>query len=256
MTSGKGFRLVHWLLRIVLAIFIVFVMPALATAAWWISADRPANWRSADWSSSGLLPQPDADRNAAIYILGARTGGLKGAFSLHTWIVLKREGSDTYDRYDKVGWGMPVRKNTRPADGYWYSNAPAVVYSLRGPEAGRLIPQVEAAIAAYPFSKAGNYRVWPGPNSNSFVAHVVHAVPELGARMPSNAVGRDFPSGLWNLEWLPRTKDLHGSVAGLLGFSAGLSGVELQFLGLVAGVDFREPGLLIPAFGRLNLWPS
>ncbi len=69
MTSGKGFRLVHWLLRIVLAIFIVFVMPALATAAWWISADRPAHWRSADWSSSGLLPQPDADRNAAIYIL-------------------------------------------------------------------------------------------------------------------------------------------------------------------------------------------
>lgn len=243
------------LLRLVVVIFVLFIMPALATAAWWMTTERPDNWRSADWSSSGLLPAVETDAPAAIYILGARTGGLKGAFSLHTWVVIKREGAASYDRYDKVGWGTPVRKNSRPADGRWYSNAPSIVYALRGPAAEALIPKVEAAIASYPFSKAGNYRVWPGPNSNSFVAHIVHAVPELGARMPSNAVGRDFPAGVWNVEWLSGTRDLRGSIAGLIGFSAGASGVELQFMGLVAGLDFRQPGLIVPAFGRIDLWP-
>ena len=242
------------ILRVLLAVFIVFILPALATAAWWMTVERPGNWRSADWSSSGLLPTPDGDTEAAVYVLGARTGGLKGAFSLHTWIVLKRAGAG-YDRYDKVGWGSPIRKNTRPADGFWYSNAPFVIQSLRGQAAEDLIPKVEQAITTYPFSQPGAYRVWPGPNSNSFVAYVIDAVPELGARLPSNAVGRDFPVGLWRLEWQKQSKDLRGSIAGLVGFSVGRSGVEVQFLGLVAGVDFIDPALLVPAFGRVGLWP-
>jgi hypothetical protein len=248
--------LLQFLLRLFLVVFFVFIVPALATAAWWGLSKRPADWRSADWSSSGILPKPSADDGAAIYVLGARTGGLKGAFSLHTWIVLKREGAATYNRYDKVGWGAPVRTNARAADGRWYSNTPSIVYSLRGPEAQRLIPKVEAAIAAYPYSKAGDYRIWPGPNSNSFVANVLHAVPELGARMPPNAVGRDFADGFWSVEWLPEQKDLRGTIAGLLGFSAGKSGIELQFLGLVAGLDFLDPAVLVPAFGRVGVWPA
>ena len=38
----------------------------------------------------------------------------------------------------------------------------------------------------------GDYRIWPGPNSNTFVATVLRAIPEVGATMPPNAVGRDF----------------------------------------------------------------
>jgi len=242
--------------RLFLAAFLVFVLPALATAAWWTVQERPSTWRKADWSSSGLLPAASTDSDAAIYVLGARTGGLKGAFSLHTWIVLKHEGGAAYDRYDKVGWGSPVRKNARPADGLWYSNMPSVVYSLRGPAAERLIPKLEAAITAYPYAQVGGYRVWPGPNSNSFVAHVLHSVPELGARMPPNAVGRDFGAGGWTLEWLPGERNLHASVAGLLGFSIGMSAVELQFLGLVAGLDFADPGLIVPALGHVAIWPT
>ena len=37
-----------------------------------------------------------------------------------------------------------------------------------------------------------DYRIWPGPNSNSFVAHVLREVPELGTTLPPNATGRDF----------------------------------------------------------------
>src|SRR5690606_2069039 len=110
-------------------------------------------------------------------------------------------------RWDKVGWGMPVRRNSRAADGRWYSNAPLVVHSVRGAEAERLLPHFEAAIEAYPFAHAGGYRIWPGPNSNSFVAHVLREVPEFGAVLPANAVGRDYRPGMLAFDITPDWSD-------------------------------------------------
>jgi hypothetical protein len=54
-----------------------------------------------------------------------------------------------------------------------------VVLTLRGETAASAIPRIQAAIAAYPFPSSGAYRAWPGPNSNSFVAHVASQVPEI-----------------------------------------------------------------------------
>lgn len=248
----KGFADVKIIRFALVFLLAVFIAPALANIAWWYVKDRPANWRQADWSSSGLLPPADADAEAAVYVLAARTGGLKGALSVHSWIVTKKAGASSYDRYDKVGWGAPIRKNSRPADGRWYSNEPFTVHALRGEAAEQLIPQVEAAIASYPYSHHGDYRVWPGPNSNSFVAHVVRAVPELGG-LPPNATGRDFWPGVVSAGWSPATGDLHASLFGLAGFSAGqTSGLELHFLGLVAGIDVLHPALKIPAWGRVD----
>ena len=178
--------------RTVAALLAVFLLPSMATAAWWAVSERPSSWRTADWSASGVLPAPLPDA-AAIHILAARTGGLKGAFAVHSWIVVKRPGQSGYDRYDKVGWGTPVRRNRYPADGRWYSNDPEIVASLEGAPAAQLIPAVESAVADYPYVRSGDYRIWPGPNSNSFVAHVLRAVPELGPccrRMQSAATSR------------------------------------------------------------------
>jgi hypothetical protein len=188
--------------------------------------------------------------------MAARTGGLKGAFAVHSWIVTKGKGARAYDRYDKVGWGSPIRKNAHAPDGRWYSNEPVIVRAVTGREAERLIPLVEKAIRAYPYSHAGDYHIWPGPNSNSFVAYVVRAVPELGAKMPPNAVGRDFAEGAVAVDWNPRSWDLHATLHGLFGFSVGwTSGIELHFMGLVAGLDVMRPAILVPAFGRIELWP-
>ena len=41
-------------------------------------------------------------------------------------------------------------------------------------------------------AQAGDYRIWPGPNSNSFTAAILRAVPELGVSLPANAIGRDY----------------------------------------------------------------
>lgn len=243
-------KLVRFLL---LFLLFVFIAPALANLGWWYAKERPTSWRQADWSSSDLLPKADADPEAAVYVLAARTGGMKGAFAVHSWIVTKKPGATSYDRYDKVGWGQPIRKNSRPADGRWYSNEPFTVRAVIGDEAARMIPKVEAAIASYPWSHQGDYRVWPGPNSNSFVAHVMRQTPELGDP-PPNATGRDFWPGVVSAGWSPATRDLHASLFGLAGFTFGAtSGIELHFMGLVAGIDIMRPALKIPAWGRIEL---
>lgn len=237
------------------AMFIVlFLLPAMATAAWWTVQDRPHSWRSADWSSSGVLPPASSVKGPAIYVLAARLGGLKGAFSVHSWIVIKHSDAASYDRYDKVGWGIPVRKNGWAADGRWYSNPPEIIAAVTGDEATGVIDRIEAAIANYPYSHRGDYQSWPGPNSNSFVAHVLRKVPELGTELPPNAIGRDFAPGPAAVRIDNDWKELHVTLGGLAGFAIGIrSGLEVHLLGLVAGVDFDEPALKIPAVGLVKL---
>ena len=240
--------------RMLLAILIVYLLPALASAGWWYVKERPGNWREADWSSSGVLPKAQDSPEAAIYVFSAATGGMKGAVASHSWIVTKAEGDETYNRYDKVGWGSPIRRNGYPADARWYSNTPHMVVQITGYAASALIPKVEAAIQSYPYATPGAYRIWPGPNSNTFVAHVLRSVPELGAVLPPDAVGRDYlPEGkLFQID--ADGRDLHATLYGLLGVSIGLrSGFEMHFMGLVAGIDVIRPGLKIPAIGRVGV---
>jgi hypothetical protein len=234
-----------------LLILVVFIAPALVHAALWLLKDHPKNWHTADWSSAGTLPSPRAEPEASIRVMAARTGGLKGAFSVHTWLVLKRRDAPGYDRYDVVGWGNPVRRNAFPPDGRWYSNPPVPIFELKGAEAERLLPKVEAAIRDYQWGKAGAYRIWPGPNSNTFVAIVLAAVPELQADLPSTAVGRDYHKG----PWLSRASGggYSMSIAGLAGLTIGArEGIQVNFLGLVAGIRFRDPAILLPGFGALG----
>lgn len=239
--------------RLRLVIFIVYLLPTFASAGWWAIQDRPGRWSDARWSSAKILPEASASEDAAIYIFSAMTGGLKGAVASHAWIVTKEKGADAYNRYDKVGWGSPIRRNHRPPDAYWYSNPPQLVKVVTGVDAELLIPKVEGAIAAYPYAEPGGYQIFPGPNSNTFVAYVLRTVPELGAVLPPHAVGRDYlPDGEFvhvDTDW----RDVHVTLRGLIGVSAGLrSGFEVHFLGLVAGLDFANPGIKVPALGRIG----
>ena len=235
----------------ILALLLAFVAPVIVHAAVWYAEDRPQHWRSADWSSAGILPRPADEPDASIRVMAARTGGLKGVISVHSWLVLKRRGAAAYDRYEVVGWGRPLQHNRQPPDGRWFSNAPVAVFTLKGEEAERLIPKLEAAIHAYRFTERGSYRLWPGPNSNTFVATVLAAVPELNASLPPTAIGRDYrasawlyrtPAGGWSL-----------SLGGVAALTLGLrDGVALSLGGLVAGVRFEDFAILLPGFGALG----
>jgi hypothetical protein len=128
------------------------------------------------------------------------------------------------------------------------------VVAITGEQAQALIPKVESAISAYPYAEPGGYTIWPGPNSNTFVAFVLRSVPELGAVLPPHAVGRDYLADGEFFHIDDDWRDVHLTLRGLIGISAGLrSGFEVHFLGLVAGLDLARPGIKIPAFGRIGV---
>lgn len=240
-------------LKLFLVVLLLFIAPALIHAAVWAAKDRPASWRYANWSSSGLLPEAHSDPKAKVYVLSARTGGMKGALASHSWLVLKRKNAHHYDRYDVVGWGRPVRHNAYDADGRWYSNAPQIETMIEGERAEQLIPQIEAAIASYKWQNHGDYTIWPGPNSNTFVAAIIRAVPGFDARTPATAVGRDYPAdGNWAA--FDRSGSLRLSAGGYAGLVIGAEdGLELNFLGLVAGINPSKLEIKIPGFGAIGL---
>ena len=237
-----------------LAFTVLFLLPAMAAIGWWSTVDRPSSWSNASWGTSGTLPPAASVEGPVVHVMSARTGGLKGALALHSWIVTKRDGAARYDRYDKVGWGSPIRRNAYAADAFWYSNPPVILTTLRGERAARAIQGIERAVASYPYRGRGGYRIWPGPNSNSFVAHVLREVPELDVNLPETAVGRDYPTDGRLLAWDAARRDLRLSLWGYAGLTVGLtSGLELNALGLVTGFDPLRPAIKLPGFGRIGM---
>jgi len=240
----------------VLSILSLFLLPIAARAALYAYEGGPGSWRNADWSSTGSLPAASAVPEARVLVMSGRTGGWKGVFSVHSWIVLKTENAKAWRRYDVVGWGNPVRIDGWPPDGRWFGNSPQVVLDLRGDAAAQAIPKLEAAVKGYQYANAGDYRIWPGPNSNTFVATMLRAIPEAEAILPANAVGRDFRP--W--PYAGPTDSGTGvevNIWGLLGVKAGwIEGLEFNFLGLVAGVDIRRPAVKLPGFGRIGMSPK
>jgi hypothetical protein len=235
-----------------LAILALFLLPVVARAALFAMGDAPRSYRDADWSSTGTLPAASADKEARILVMTGTAGAWKGVLAVHSWIVLKRENADAWTRYDVVGWGSPLRRNNWPVDGRWYGNAPVAVADLHGAEAERLIPRIEAAVSDYRYRNTGDYQVWPGPNSNSFVAAVLRAVPELGVQLPSNAVGRDYRDGFYAGLTDSRT-GVELNLWGYAGLKLGwVEGVEFNLLGLVAGLDIRRPAIKLPGYGRIG----
>ena len=243
----------RYLFRFLLFILVFFVAPSLTHLAIWAATDRPASWHEADWSSAKILPPAFTVTEAKIYVLSARTGGLKGAISKHSWIVLKKPGADHYDRYDVVGWGRPVRLNAYPADGKWYSNLPEIQFETSGKAAAMLIPKIEKAISGYQWQNRGDYTIWPGPNSNTFVASIIRTVPGFDATLPTTAIGKDFPASGKFIDIDETRQSIRLSLFGYAGILVGFkSGLQVNILGLVTGIDWYRPALLLPGFGRIG----
>ena len=114
--------------------------------------------------------------------------------------------------------------------------------------------KIKAAVARYPYSEPGAYSVWPGPNSNSFVAYVLAAIPEAGIVLPPTAIGKDWRADSRIVGWAPSGTGIQLSLAGLLGITvAWAEGLEFNDLGLVAGLDIRRPAIKVPGFGRIGM---
>ena len=239
-----------------LGFLLLWVLPIGASALqyWW--AGGGANWHAADRSSAGLLPPAAAHPSTVVRIFAARTVRWRGIVAMHCWIVFKPEGASAYTRYDYTAWGEPVRVNGFAADGRWFGEVPTVVFAADGPPAAALIPAMQAAIDGYAWRRLGDYRAWPGPNSNTFIAAVLDAVPQMQVALPALAIGKDYP---YDGRWLRRTPSRTGlrlTLGGYAGLTLGwVEGLELNLLGAVAGLDIRRPALKLPGIGRIGLPP-
>jgi hypothetical protein len=117
-----------------------------------------------------------------------------------------------------------------------------------------MIPHIRAAIADYAWRNRGDYRAWPGPNSNTFVRAVMDAVPGIGVTLPPTAIGKDYPyDGRW-LRPTPSRTGFQLSLGGYAGVTFGwVEGVEVNVLGGVVGLDLRRPALKLPGLGRIGM---
>lgn len=189
--------------------------------------------------------------------MAGRTGRWKGIFAHHTWIVTKSRGASSYTRYDVVGWGNALRVNGYAPDAWWFGNKPEILLSLRGQDAASAIPEIEKAVKTYQYRGAGSYTIWPGPNSNTFVASVARAVPALAPALLPTAIGKDFAGWPMYAGAAPSGTGIQISIGGLIGVTASpVEGLELNFLGLVTGFDFSRPALKLPGWGRVSFASS
>jgi hypothetical protein len=233
--------------------------------------DNPSNVTSydgqtADMASLGLLPPAASHPAARILIMSVPMSGKRGNFFTHTWIVIKPEKAGSWSRYEVLGFasrdgegepngqwlGNRPTLNRYAPDGRWFGRSPIVIADAVGTTADAMIPKIYDVIENYE-KNAGHYRFWPGPNSNTFVAALLRAVPELRVSLPPTANGKDFKPGVFVGLTDSRT-GVEAGLWGILGAKIGwIEGVEINLLSFIAGIDLRQPALKLPGFGRIGL---
>jgi hypothetical protein len=232
-----------------------YLLPVGYSAAAYFFGGPHEHWSRADRSSIGLAPLPDREPEALVHVYSARAHSWRGIFATHNWVALKPTRAATWERLEVIGFGVnrgrpAVRSGPGVPDGRWYGHDPTLLAQLRGGAAEAAIPRLRAAAAEYAYPK--RYTAWPGPNSNTFIAHLARRVPELRVDLPATAIGKNYPvdgvvaptpSGTgWQLTF------------GLAGIAVGIEeGLEIDIIGLAAGLDFRRPALRLPGIGRLGM---
>ena len=161
-----------------------------------LSACTNSNWRTASREPAGIATLPNEVKRAIIEFYAADAFSWRGWFAVHPWIAIKEENATEYSVYEVIGWqvrqGKPAIRQyqTETPDRYWYGSKPELLLSIKGDKASKLIPKIQAAIAFYPW--VNEYSIFPGPNSNTFVAWIGLQVPELELELPLSAIGSGY----------------------------------------------------------------
>lgn len=232
---------------------VMLVVPWLRVAMDTGAQAQPA--QRSDRETVRWSPAPLSHDAAIVQVFSARVLRWRGIFADHTWIVAKPQGASSYARYEVIGWRLRrtgsalVQTETYRPDSPWYGAPPKLLQDIRGLEAEKIISQLPAAVASYPYAKT--YRVWPGPNSNTFMAHIAREIPDLRLTLPGKAIGKDF-TGWKVIDRAPSGTGFQISLGGLFGMMVARDeGFEFNFLGLVFGVDPLDLSLTLPVADRI-----
>ncbi|MBX2835897.1 MAG: DUF3750 domain-containing protein [Gammaproteobacteria bacterium] len=249
----KLFRL---FIRIVVIIGVFFFMPVGCMLAAHHTGTSAAWWELRRDSSDQA---PDASTgDAIIQVYAARAARWRGAIGVHTWIATKRSSENYYTRFEVLGYALrwtdsAVRIRRGSPDAYWYGNRPTLLREIRGDDqVDEMIDRLYAASTNYPY--ADKYQVWPGPNSNTYIAWLAHHIPELQLELPTTAVGKDYLPFGRVAAITPSHMGGQLSFGGYAGLLASLEeGVEVNLFGLSAGVDMWPPAIKLPGVGRIGM---
>jgi hypothetical protein len=204
----------------------------------------------------GLAPGPEDNHESIVQLYAARSYEWYARLvSVHTWLAFRKAGESRYTVYEAHGFrpflsGRAVRSCRKDhPDRKWHGAAPTLLADVRGAAADRAIQDILDAVPTYP----QKYRLWPGPNSNSFIADMARRVPALRVDLPPTAIGKDYLVGGRIFASAPSGTGWQLSILGLFGvLLAREEGLEVNLLGAVFGVDLDPPALKLPIVGRLG----
>jgi len=229
----------RWLMRITVFIIVFYLLPAGCMFAQHTVSDGKKSWWELRRDSSEQAP-PAADNDEAIVqVYAARAARWRGSFGVHTWIATKRRNETSYTRMEVIGysvfWGNDaVRIRGGSPDSYWFGNRPFLLRDIRGAE------KVEAIID----------RLYAAA---TFVAYLARKVPELRLELPSTAIGKDYVPWHHIVAKTPSGTGAQVSLKGYAGLVVGVEeGIEVNVLGLTAGIDLYPPAIKLPAIGRIG----
>lgn len=244
------------LFKALAAVLVVFFLPVGSMLAVYYYDDNSGYGRYGRHSPTDQAPNPLSDE-AVIQVYAARAARWRGAIGVHTWIATKRSDQNHYTRLEVIGYrvrwgGDAVRIRSGTPDAMWFGQYPTLLREIRGDQSlDTLIERLHEVAANYPYSDS--YTIWPGPNSNTFTAHVARQIPELRLELPSTAIGKDYLPENGILAKTPSGTGLQVSAGGYAGALLGLEeGVELNLLGLTAGIDLYPPAIKLPGVGRVG----
>jgi len=240
--------------RMVYVVILFLIGPLLVVACGKVNLSK--DWRNADRSSQNIAPLPDIEPEAVVLVYAARAFSWRGIFAVHTWIATKPRGATQYTVHQVIGWRewqerrVVVSSEDFP-DRSWYGNPPELLADIRGEKATRLIPEIVAATLTYPYQYS--YTLWPGPNSNTFIAHVGREVPDLKLELPTTAIGKDYLINGALVDRAPSGTGWQLSLFGVAGVTlAREEGLELNLLSANFGVDLLDFAIKLPGIGRVG----
>ena len=250
----RSARWLRWPLMFLGLIALLMLGPVGVLASGNLDLNTP--WYMMSRESTKQAPDAASERGAVVQVYGARIVRWRGAFGIHPWIAVKRAGAERYTTYHIVGWRARrggdalVTSEVDDPSVQWFGANPQLLADHRGAPAEAMIDQIESAVAAYPWRSS--YRLWPGPNSNTFVAWVARQVPDLRLDLPPTAIGKDYLGLTTIIDHAPSGTGWQLSLLGLAGVTVARDeGLELNLLGLGFGIDVDDRVLRVPGFGRL-----
>ncbi len=246
--------ILRWLLIFVVLLILLMLGPL--SAYLFADLDMDTHWSQATWKSAGLAPDPLDTEEAVVQVYAARAYNWRGAFGSHSWISIKPRDTDHYTVIQLIGWrlrssssAISISEGDMP-DAYWYNAEPELLADHRGEIAEKIIPAIETAVMSYPYYN--QYSVWPGPNSNTFIAWIARAVPEMRLDLPATAIGKDYLPNSDFTASMPSGTGGQFSLNGMLGVGLALEeGIEFNLMGLNFGIDFNDLALRVPGWGHL-----